>query len=318
MQAALFATVAIAWGLTWYAIRLQLGATPETVSIFWRFFLAAALVWLILLSTRQAKAARPRQHLWFAAMGLTLFSGNFLLIYAAERFLPSGVVAVVFSLASVFNACNQWLFCRQRPGVRLLVGAALGTIGVALLFADELAAPGGAHFLRGLALALAGTYSFSLGNLLSQKVSRAGHTTLPNAIARGMSWGVLFLAAAVLAQGHRFAVPLTAAYLGGLAYLVLFGSVIGFFAYLSLVARVGPPRAAYATVIAPVIALAVSSLLEGYVWHWPALLGVVCVLAGNVVLFGRLAASRLRRLPPTACPQPSLVLECSRQPQEPP
>ncbi len=287
MQAALFATVSIAWGLTWYAIRLQLGATPETVSVFWRFLLSATCIWLIALASGKMRAARPQQHLWFAAMGLTLFSANFLLMYAAEQDIPSGFVSVVFSMATVFNALNQWLFLRLRPGPRILVGALLGVGGVALLFADQIAAPGGAHFVRGVALALAGTFSFSLGNLASRRATADG-TSLLNAIARGMTWGVLFLAVAVLAGRHGFAVPTSASYLGGLAYLVVFGSVIGFFAYLSLVARVGPARAAYSTVISPVIALAVSSLLEGYVWKVPALLGVALVLSGNIVIFTRI------------------------------
>jgi drug/metabolite transporter (DMT)-like permease len=287
MQAALFIIVSAAWGLTWYAIHLQLGPTPDAVSIFWRFALAASCMWLILLVSGKSKAARPRQHLWFAAMGLTLFSGNFLLFYAAEQDVPSGLVSVVFSLATAFNAFNLWVFYGFRPSRRVLLGAALGAAGVGLLFADRIVVPDGGHFVRGIGLALVGTFSFSLGNLASRRATADG-TSLLNAIARGMSWGALFLAAVVLAGGEDFVPQTSAAYLGGLAYLVIFGSVIGFFAYLSLAARIGPAHAAYTTVISPVIALAVSSLLEGYAWRGSALTGVLLILLGNIVIFARI------------------------------
>ena len=68
-------------------------------------------------------------------------------------------------------------------------------------------------------------------------------------------------------------------------YLAAFGSVLGFLAYLALVSRVGPERAAYTTVISPVIALALSSLLEGYVWTRWAFLGAPLILIGNIVIF---------------------------------
>jgi drug/metabolite transporter (DMT)-like permease len=291
MPAVLFLTVSLTWGLTWYAIRLQLGATPAVVSAFWRFALAAACMWPVLVATGRARRAAPRQHLWFALLGLTLFSGNFLLIYNAERDIPSGLVSVVFSMATVFNALNQWLFERVGAGRRTVAGSLLGTLGVALLFADQLAAPAGAHYLRGVALALGGTYAFSLGNMVSRRALADG-TTLANAVARGMCWGTAILAAVALASGDRLVPDVSAAWLGGLAYLVVGGTLVGFVAYLALVERIGPARAAYATVVSPIIALTVSSVLEGYTWTPAAMLGVPLVLVGNLVIFAPLGRPR--------------------------
>jgi drug/metabolite transporter (DMT)-like permease len=284
MPAILFAIVALAWGLTWYGIHLQLGATPDIVSIFWRFALASVLMWLGLIVTGQASAARARQHRWFAVLGLTLFSGNFLCLYGAEHDVPSGLVSVVFSMASVFNAFNQWAFRGIRPSRRVLAGAAIGILGVAFLFGERITASGGPLFLRGVLLALAGTYLFSLGNLVSGRAT-AGGATLPNAVARGMSWGAVFLGAVILVRGQSFVPHLSAAYLGGLTYLAVIGSMVGFLAYLSLAARVGPARAGYVTAVSPLVALAVSAVLEGYALTYLALAGVALVLMGNVVIF---------------------------------
>jgi drug/metabolite transporter (DMT)-like permease len=284
MPSVLFLIVTLTWGLTWYAIHLQLGLTPDAVSIFLRFAVAAGCMWLGLIATRRVRGATVQQHAWFAVMGLTLFSGNFLLLYAAEHDVPSGLVSVVFSMATLFNAVNQWVFRSIRPSRRILLGAFLGIAGVICLFADQITAPGGGHYLRGIGLALGGTYAFSLGNLASGRATADG-TTLGNAIARGMSWGVLILATVILLQGHSFLPHVSAAYLWGLAYLALIGSVVGFLAYLSLVARIGPARAAYATVVTPVVALVISALLEGYVWKPFALAGISMVLMGNLVMF---------------------------------
>ena len=284
MSASLFVIVVLAWGFTWYAIHLQLGPTPDIVSIFWRFVVAAGLMWFGLAVTRRIKPAPLRQHVWFAALGLTLFCGNFVCLYAAEQSVPSGLVAVIFSMASVFNAANQWCFRGIRPSLRALLGAAIGILGVICLFEDQIAAPGQAHYLRGILFTLAGTYLFSIGNLVSSNASRNG-VDLPNAIARGMSWGVFFLTLFILARGQPFLPHLDAAYLGGLAYLSLIGSVVAFLAYLSLVGRVGPTNAAYVTVISPVIALAVSSVLENYSWAPLASVGVALISLGNLVIF---------------------------------
>ncbi len=288
----LFLIVVLVWGLTWYGIHLQLGPVPAEVSVFWRFLLAAVLLWVWLIATGRLHRVPARQHLWFAALGLTLFSANFLFFYTAENYIPSGIVSVVFSMATVFNALNQWLFRGIRPSRRVLLGACLGSLGVALLFTDQLA-PSRAYAgtALGIALALAGTYCFSLGNLISRRATQDG-TTLPNAVARGMAWGAVFLAIVVTSQSHSFMPALSMTYLAALLYLAMIGSVVGFLAYLSLVGRIGPERAAYVTVLSPIIALAVSTLLEGYVWNSLAMIGLPLILLGNIVIF--VPAFRLR------------------------
>ncbi|MGO9742099.1 MAG: DMT family transporter [Roseiarcus sp.] len=285
MNALLFAFVVVAWGLTWYGIKLELGPTPAETSIFWRFLIAAAMMWLGLAATRKLRRATLGAHRWFAALGLLLFSANFLCFYNAERFAPSGVVAVVFSVASGFNVVNQWIWRGVTPSPRVVAGAALGALGVAGLFADQLAAStarSGAPW--GVGLALAGTYCFSLGNLASAPATRAAGD-LPNAIARAMTWGTLYLAILVAARGLPFTPTWSAAYLGGLLYLSSVGSVAGFLAYLALVERIGPERAAYTTALSPVIALALSSALEGYAFSRWALIGAPLILIGNVAMF---------------------------------
>jgi drug/metabolite transporter (DMT)-like permease len=285
LNALLFALVVFVWGLTWYAIRLELGPVPTETSIFWRFLVASAIMWIGLAVAGRLKRVPLRGHLWFAALGAALFSCNFLFLYNAERFIASGVVSVVFAMASAFNVFNRWLFNGVRPTTRTVLGALIGAAGVAFLFADQLAATaaGGGSAL-GLLLSIGGTYCFSLGNLASRPAAKAAGD-LPNAIARAMTWGAAMLAAVVAARSLSFAPSTEPVYVGALLYLAAIGSALGFLVYLALVARIGPERAAYTTVLSPVIALAVSWLLEGYQWSPWALIGAPLILVGNVVIF---------------------------------
>jgi len=311
LNALLFTLVVFVWGLTWYAIRLELGPVPTETSIFWRFLVASAIMWIGLAVAGRLKRVPLRAHLWFAALGAALFSCNFLFLYNAERFIASGVVSVVFAMASAFNVFNRWLFNGVRPTARTVLGALIGVAGVALLFADQLAATaaaGGGSAL-GLLLSIGGTYCFSLGNLASRPAAKAAGD-LPNAIARAMTWGAALLAAVVAARGLSFAPSTTPIYVGALLYLAAIGSALAFLVYLALVDRIGPERAAYTTVLSPVIALAISWLLEGYHWSSWALIGAPLILIGNVVIFlpkfGRaMVRHRLESFRTTAAPEES-------------
>ena len=138
--------------------------------------------------------------------------------------------------------------------------------------------------LLGIGLALCGTLFFSAGNMLSSLQQKAGLKPLTTN-AWGMLYGALMLVGICLVSGTPFAFEWNALYVGSLLYLAIPGSVIGFTAYLTLVGRMGPERAAYCTVLFPVVALNISVFLEGYQWTAPALLGLGLVMLGNVLVF---------------------------------
>jgi len=150
-----------------------------------------------------------------------------------------------------------------------------------LLFLPELTqARGGGAVAYGVAIGLGATIIASGGNLIAQRNQRAGIPTLAGN-AWGMAYGALAAALAALLQGVEWTFDMRAGYLVSLAYLALFGSVIAFGAYLTLLKRIGAARAAYTAVTTPVIALALSTLFEGYRWTSVGALGVVLAMAGN-------------------------------------
>ncbi len=285
--AGLYLATVLIWGTTWIALKLQLGSVPIAWSIAWRFALAGVVL-LGWLATRGQVKRPPRAAVpLLLAQGLCLFCLNFLCFLHASQWIASGLVAVCFSTAPLWNALNARLLQGQPIKPRVMAGAAFGLAGLALLFGTELLADlARREVLWGLALALAGTCCFSLGNLLSGALQRQGLSPLQtNAWAMGV--GTVAVSLYALARGDAPSFELSPTYVGAWLYLAIPGSVIGFTAYLTLVGRLGADRAAYCTVLFPVVALNVSALAEGYRWTLGGLLGLGLVAAGNVVVFWR-------------------------------
>ena len=200
--------------------------------------------------------------------------------------IPSGLVSVIFSLASIFNALNARVFFGDHIAPRVILAGAFGVSGLVLLFWDSLAVSLDWQTLWGVGWAGLGTLIFSWGNMASRANSAMG---IPPALANawGMGVGAGILLALIAVTGTPMVVPDDAVYLLALAYLAVFASVIGFTTYLLLVARIGPVQAGYATVAFPVVALLVSTLFEDYQWTPCAVAGVALALLGNVVMFAR-------------------------------
>ena len=290
---ALFATVALVWGSSFLPLRLQLGEVAPEVSGVWRFAIASAIMFAWLLLAGHRLRFGVADHARFALLGALLFSFNFAAAYYSGFYLTSGLIAVVFSLASVINPLLAAAITWRIPEPRILVGAVLGVAGVALLFGPEILTVeinGGTAL--GLALGLGATIIFCVGNMFSARYQQRGLSVLP-ANSWGMLYGALWFAAIAVVRGEAFTVEWSARYLFSIAWLAIPSTLIGFAAYLTLLGRIGPGRASYAIVLVPVVALGVSTLFENYHWTLAAAIGVLFVLIGNVVVLS--AAPRSTR-----------------------
>ena len=283
----LYALTVFAWSTSWIALKNQLGVVAPEVSLVWRFGLSAILMFVWALVTRERMRFSLSDHLRFAGLGVFIFSFNFVLFYHGGMVLTSGLLAVIFSLASVFNMLLGAVFLGQRIDRRVLAGAAFGFAGVALMFWPEIAGTEFDHRAAiGLALCVGGTLSFCTGNMISATNQRRGLPVVP-ANAYGMAYGTAFLAIASLLMGHAFIIEPTARYLVSLGWLSVVSSVLAFAAYLTLLGRIGSGRAGYSTVLFPVFALAISTVFENYHWTAAAIAGLVLVMIGNVIVLRR-------------------------------
>ncbi|MDR9890409.1 DMT family transporter [Pseudenterobacter timonensis] len=287
MNALLYGLVVAIWGTTWIAIFLQQGSVAAPVSIFWRFAVASLTMIVVLVALKRLRRITLQDHLFCLLQGCCVFCFNFWCFYTAAAWINTGLESVIFSMAVLYNAINSFLFFGQRPPARFWTAALLGLLGIVTLFWDDLLHSGWSReLLLGIGLSALGTYGFSLGNMISLRHQRRGLETMTTN-AWAMLYGTLVMGAIALARGDSFVLEWTVSYLGALLYLALFGSVIAFGAYFTLVGRIGPGRAAYSTLLFPLVALSISTVYEGYVWQMNGVLGLLLILTGNLVMFAK-------------------------------
>lgn len=273
----------ISWGGSWLAIKWQEGFVPVPQSIAYRFALAGLVLMIGLLLLRKLQKTQPIDHFYFFLQGSCLFSINFIAFYNATAYISSGLVAVVMSTAILMNAVlARWIW-RQEPSKYLRLGAPLGMLGLVLLFWHDLNSGSALVTVIGVAFSLAGSFLFSLGNMLSIRHGRAGLDTLTSN-AWSMLYGCLLMLLLNLLQGNALQFDFSAKYVGSLLYLALVASVLAFPVYLALVQRIGASSAAYVLVATPVLALSLSAAFEGYSWERTGIAGVALILLGNVLV----------------------------------
>ncbi|MGB1310865.1 MAG: DMT family transporter [Leucothrix sp.] len=279
----LYIVTVLAWGTSWIAITLQGGAVDSVVSVFYRFALASLLFLPVLYLTGQLQKTRRSDHLWFLLQGCCLFCFNFICFYIASKYMASGLLSIVFSTAIFYNAINNRIFWGVKPSQSVYGAGVLGVIGLVLLFWQELSkASASSDLLLGIGLSALGTLGFSLGNMITVRHTKNGINPFTST-GYGMTYGSLILLSIILVAEIPMTWDSTPSYLYSLVYLAVFASIVAFSAYLSLINRIGANQAAYATVVFPVIALAISSVYEGYTWGVLNAVGLVLVLLGNAV-----------------------------------
>jgi drug/metabolite transporter (DMT)-like permease len=277
----LYSLTVVIWGSTWIGIKYQLGVVDPMASIAHRFLLSALLIWLFLLVRRQPLRLPLRDHPFLILQGLCLFCANYYFVYHAEMVLASGLVAVVFSSLMMFNVINGALFMGSKIHASVVFGGLLGLVGMAVVFWPELDALdlSDDNFVA-LLYCLAGTALASFGNIIAARNRKHEIPVLvTNTWAMGYGAAAMYLAA--MLSGVSITVDWSAPYILSLLYLSIFGSVIAFWAYLTLIGRIGADRAGYANLAFPLVALLISTFMEGYEWSLPALLGMATVVLGN-------------------------------------
>jgi len=278
---ALFAIVTAIWGSTWLAITFQLGIVEPEISVVYRFALAAAMLFLWCRASGRRLGFPLRTQVWLAAQGATMFGLNYVGVYLAERYIASGLVAVAFSTFVFMLPLGVWVTFGVPVTLRIALGASLGVAGVALMFLPELlGAAENPNAGQGIAYALGSTAIAAIGNLITIRLQRDRVPTM-SANAWSMGYGALTAALVSVVGGSAWAFDWSFPYLASLFYLTVFGSIVAFGAYFRLVELVGAGRASFITISTPVLAMALSTLFEGYRWTAAAAIGAALAAAGN-------------------------------------
>jgi drug/metabolite transporter (DMT)-like permease len=278
----LYAVVVLVWGSTWFAITFQLGEVAVELSIAYRFALAALALYGYAMISRRPLRVPLAQLPMILVQGTLLFCINYLLVYYATLRITSGLIAVLFSTILIFNSVFERLFFGSEIDRRLGIAAAIGLTGISMIFWPEVAA---LNFeddvVVGMLLAVAASLFASLGNMAAVVNNTRRQLPVIAVNAHAMSWGALLAFLVVLLLGRDLVFSTEPAYILSLLYLAVFGSAIAFGCYLALMRQIGPARAGYGAVMFPVVALIISTVIEGYEWTAIAGLGMMMTIAGN-------------------------------------
>ena len=198
--------------------------------------------------------------------------------------MVSGLVAVGYSASPLLGMLGMWAFFRTPMTRRITVASLLGVAGITLVFWPEFERmQGGGSPMLGAIFTALSVITSTLGSMVAHRNQKAG-LPLWQSLAYGMLYGSLLALAWTLARGETLGFEPTAPYVLSLLYLAVFGSILAFASYLTLLQRIGAARAGYIGVMVPIVALVISALFESFRWHPLTWIGIAVSVAGNVVI----------------------------------
>ena len=273
------------WGLTWIAIKFQLGVGDANVAVFYRFITATVIMFALAVFKKERLAFNSKEHGLMMAQGFFMFSLNFLLTYWASSMAPSALISLSFTAIIFFNMAGARLFLKMPLEKKVIAGAIISFVGMGLVTYVEMQQNSLSNYplsFLGFLIGLLGTLFASAGNLVSMKNRQLNLPVMSNT-AYSMLYGSLFTLIHCLCRDASFTLTITPSFLISFFYLTVFGTVISFVSYTKLLQIVGPSKAAFTSVISPVIALVVSTVYEKMQWSTLLMVGIVLCLLGNCV-----------------------------------
>jgi drug/metabolite transporter (DMT)-like permease len=280
----LFAICVLIWGTTWIAITFQFGEVAPEMSVGYRFLLASAVLFIYCHWRGLPLKYTLKQHVDFAMLGASMFGVGYLFVYYAEIYIVSGMVAVGFSTSPMINMFAARVFFGTRITARVAVASLLGVAGIVCVFWPEFGSVSASRNAElGALLTVLAVFTSSAGMMVAARNQKFGYATW-SSMAWSMSYGGALALLIGMAMGQAFTFRFTGGYVLSLIYLSLFGSVVTFACYLTLIARIGPTRTAYIGVMVPIVALIISFFFENFAWGWMTSFGVALCVLGNIVL----------------------------------
>jgi drug/metabolite transporter (DMT)-like permease len=276
------------WGSTWIVIRTQLGVVPPQWSVTYRF--AVAAIAMAALAAWKGESLKLGRAALVPAvfLGFTQFSINFNAVYLAERHITSGVVAIVFALLLIPASVLGWIFLGHTPSRRFAWSSLVAVSGIVLLFLHEIREhPADAkQIAAGIGLTLFGMLGAAVANVGQARPEIRRFELFPM-LAWSMAAGAGIDALIAFATTGPPVFDPRPAYWLGVLYLALFASVLTFSLYYPVIRRIGPARAAYSSVLVPIIAMGFSTAFEGYRWTGLTIAGALLALGGMAAALRR-------------------------------
>ena len=284
----LFLGALLFWSATWSIISLtqvNIDLDPA-ISVFIRFILAGLIILIYVAFTKRKLFFSLKEHIYFFILGIFLYSGNYIFFYNSNVYLPSNIPATVFCLLTIFNILGE-KFIFKKPITRLtLFGALLGISGIAIIFYEDFVKFDlNSGTTLGLVFALLATLSASIGNLIAIYNKRNYNIPLLQNVAFAMIYGALVALLVSLIKGNEFYIPFNnLSYMIGLAYLIIFGSIVSFLCYIRFIENTSASTGGYIGVVMPILALIIAMIFENVKPDVHFLIGLPVAILGLILI----------------------------------
>jgi len=276
-----FAAIYLVWGSTYLAIRYAVETIPPLVAAGLRHTVAGS----VLLAWAYARGFRAKREHWIsgAILGALFFLVGHGTLHWAEQHVASGLAALLIATEPMFILVLAWASGQQKISRLSALGLAVGVVGVAILTGFELSAKNSS--LVGMLAVLLGSLSWSAGVVISPKLKLPTDALARTAVP--LVWGAVMLLVAAGVTGEFQALHWSAVSLKsilGLAYLIVFGSIVAFTAYTWLLQRCPPALVATHTYANPVVAVLLGWLLASEPLTVRVALASVAILGAIVLI----------------------------------
>jgi len=258
-----FIGMSLAWSFSWFAMKLQVDSfiAPE-ISLFYRFFAVAILMLILCLITKTRLKPFRSEWKYFVFIALTNFCLNFIIGYHTTKYIPSGMIAVIFSLSIITSEIFKALFDGKTIEKKIILSSFFGFLGLLFFIFPNLKFQKESQIFDvvfGISLAILMMIVFSFGNYLVEKNKRQNHTPLFTSITFASSLSSIYLLLINFIFGNKFVMDFSLKYVGSLLYQIFFASIVAFLCFYYLIQKIGAVKASYTALIYPTIALIISS-----------------------------------------------------------
>ncbi len=273
-----------AWGSAFFFITYQINAVSIEWSVFYRFFFTSLIFFLISIIYKKKNSFLLKDHIIYFLLGILLFSLHFIAVYYSISIIKSGLTAVGFSSILIMNVVLSKVLLKNKFEIPVIIGSLFGILGIIFIFLPELTnIKNSSLIIFGFLLSFFAALIASFGNTLSEWYQKKGGEIIQTS-AWGMIYGCMISALFAIIRGHDISFDFSSKFIFSLLYLVIFCTTIAFWAYLSLIKKIGSRKAAYAWVAAPLVALFLSFLFENYQWTQLSIIGSLFLIFGNILI----------------------------------
>ena len=278
-----FFAIYFLWGTTFLAIRIAVEEMPPVFAAGARFFIAGVVLLGFMLARREA-SPNARQWRNLLVLSLLMFVAEYGPLFWAEKYVPSGVVSVLAATIPIITLVQEMLILRQQKWrLGLAAATVLGFAGVAVLLM-----PGGTqHFpLIPCIAILCGCTTWSLGSVLSRSMDLPKARPVTAGATMMLGGGILLAISAGLGEMRPFP---HVSFRAGMAelYLIVFGSLLAFTAFVWLLAHMPATRVASHAYVNPIVAVALGYFAAGEPVTMRTLAGTALVIVSVFMILRR-------------------------------